>query len=108
MYSKEAHLNQGHNAANEKRIGVHKTEKTSKNYPNICTRKFFDYFFVYCVVIASNALLLSTNKPIFQITQFLAPTELKKCKLPSVRTFVCPWSYIDLFAIKGIYTDVRV
>ena len=30
MFSKEAHLNHDHNAANEKRIGVHTTEKTSK------------------------------------------------------------------------------
>ena len=32
MYSKEAHLNHDHNAANEKIIGVHATEKTSKNH----------------------------------------------------------------------------
>ena len=70
MYSKEAHLNHGHNAANEKRIGVHTPEKTSKNYPNIgiCTIKLnidrfavvfgsflgrmnSDSFIVCCVVI---------------------------------------------------------
>ena len=70
MHSKEAHLNHGHNAANEKRIGVHTPEKTSKNYPNIGIRtiklnidRFFvvfgsflgrmnsDSFFVCCVVI---------------------------------------------------------
>ena len=38
MYSKEAHLNDGHNSANKKRIGVHTPEKTSQNYPNIGIR----------------------------------------------------------------------
>ena len=70
MYLKEAHLNHGHNVANEKRIGLHTPEKTSKNYPNIGIRtiklnidrfvvifgRFLgrmnsDSFFVCCVVI---------------------------------------------------------
>ena len=49
MYSKEAHLNHGLNAANEKRIGVHTPEKTSENYPNIGIRTIklnIDRFFV--------------------------------------------------------------
>ena len=43
MYSKEAHLNHNHNAANEKRIGVHATEKTSKNH------KESVYIELYCM-----------------------------------------------------------
>ena len=35
---------------------------------------------------------------------FLALTELKKCKLPSVR----PWLYFDFCVRKGLDADVRV
>ena len=41
MYSKEAHLNPDHNAGNEKRIGVHMTEKTSKNHKKSVYIEFY-------------------------------------------------------------------
>ena len=90
MYSKEAHLNHDHNAANKKRIGVHATEKTSKNHSKpvyielYCTDAYIWVVFgsflrhvnsdsFFCLLrcdCGSNVLLLSKNKLTFRIPKF--------------------------------------